>query len=58
MSQDIAPQLSTPETYKLRHCCPAGATYPERRLGKSQVPVANLLPAMFKFAIPVMNHKQ
>ncbi len=38
--QDIAPQLPdtrnlTPKTYKLRHCCPAGATFSERSLGKS-----------------------
>lgn len=31
----------TPETYKLCYCCPAGATFSERSLGKSLVPYKN-----------------
>ena len=42
--QDLAPQFPdirhpTPKTYKLRHSCPAGATYSERNLGLSLAPL-------------------
>ena len=38
--QDLAPRFPdtrnlTPKIYKLRHCCPAGASFYERSIGKS-----------------------
>jgi len=40
--QDLAPQLPdtrnlTPDTYNQRICCPPGAIFPKRSLGKSVV---------------------
>ena len=55
--QDLAPRFPdtrnlTPETFKLRYCCPGGAIFTERGLGKSIAPVQSNLNQAGRIAGP------